>query len=165
MWCFSVGIYSPSVAATNNQWMTGVLMMQFIISPKHSTRGATNNRFDSRFSLSAFQPVSLYPPTQHSSIHLLSTIGFGTFHQFHHWVFSKWRLQSSSFWGRGWNDPRECFGKEKVFKVQGCLIKLSFSDVEKITTVCAIIRVGVCQYVAARLQHETAPWNDDCRRW
>lgn len=40
-----------TVAGTNNVWMTGVLMMQFIISLKHSTHGATNNHFDSCVSL------------------------------------------------------------------------------------------------------------------
>lgn len=101
MRCIGVGIYSQP--ATNNLWMTGVLMMQFIISPKRCTRGATNNHFDSCFSLPAFQPVLLYPPTQHSSMHLLSTIGFGTFRQFHRPVRSKQFPPSPR---RGWGYPR-----------------------------------------------------------
>lgn len=69
-WCK----YPQCVAGTNNLWMTGVLMIQFIVSPKHDTRGATNNHFDSCFSLCAFLPVSLYPHHNTAVCIFLSTI-------------------------------------------------------------------------------------------
>lgn len=64
-------------------------MMQFIISPKRCTAGLQTTILTAA---SVYPPFSLscyIPPTQHSSMHLLSTIVFGTFRQFHRPVRSK----------------------------------------------------------------------------
>lgn len=80
-------------------------MMQFIISPKHSTRGATNNHSDSCLSLSASQPVLPYPQHNTAVCSFLSTTGFGTFHQFHHWFCLNGGPVAQL--GRELKDPRE----------------------------------------------------------
>lgn len=84
-----VGVFSSQSCAYSYLWMTGVLMMQFIISPKHHSQGGYKQpvwQLLQPICLSACLAVS----PQHNTtqriqphMHLLSPMGFGTFCQFH----------------------------------------------------------------------------------
>ena len=82
--------------------MTGLLMIQFIISPKLGSHGATNNRFDSSSSLpaSACLPLS---PIYNSAAYIFYQQGFGVSQQFEQYIKTTlkrlfWTENSHSKW-------------------------------------------------------------------
>lgn len=126
-------------------------MMQFIISPKRSTHGATNNHFDSCFSLSAFLTVSLYPSTRQPQYASFVNNRFWHFPSVSSLAHSKRRLQALQFKGGGlWDDSRELEGLNLWNDKMGL-----FSQRFQVYFPC-----GCGQYAAVRLLFEPATAED-----